>query len=192
MSLHIRGGNRTGRVGLGWAGPTVGWAKNRAEPKLARFFRAKVLTAQPALKTGPIGPNSIFKAKKIRAGRAGPGHIGLGHTGPGQIWPGFFRAKVLTAQPALKTGPVGLAHWVGPILPRLLHITSQIQSFSLVFFLFLFLQAFSLTNLQKHKLEFFFILFYLSLKESQQFLFPCLIFVLLLLLLILRTSQVQE
>ena len=113
----IRGGNRAGRAGLGLANSGPG--QNRARPKLARFFWAKVLTAQPALKTGPVGPNSIFKAKKIRAGRAGPGHTGLGHTGSSQIWPVFFRAKVLTAQPALKTGPVGLAHWVGPILPPL-------------------------------------------------------------------------
>ena len=93
-------------------------------PKLARFFRAKILTAQPALKTGPIGPNSHFKAKKIPAGRAGPGHTGpghneLGHTGPGQIWPGFFRAKNLMAQPGPNFGRTGLAHRAGPILPPL-------------------------------------------------------------------------
>ena len=84
----IRGGNRAGRAGLGWANSGPG--QNRTGPKLTRFFRAKILTAQPALKTGPIGPNSFCKAKKIRAGRAGPGH-----TGPGQIWPGFFRANNL-------------------------------------------------------------------------------------------------
>ena len=59
-----RGGNRAGRANSGSGQNWVG-------PKLARFFRAKILTAQPALKTGPIGPNSLFKAKKkIRAGWA--------------------------------------------------------------------------------------------------------------------------
>ena len=81
--LIFRGGNREGRAGLGRAnsGPGQNWAGQ----KLARFFRAKILTAQPALKTGPVGPNSLFKAKKIQTGRAEPGHTGLGHTGPGQI-----------------------------------------------------------------------------------------------------------
>ena len=71
--VSTRGGNRAGRAN---SGP----GQNRAEPKLARFFRAKILTAQPILKTEPVGPNSIFKEKKIRTDR----------TGPGQIWPGFF------------------------------------------------------------------------------------------------------
>ena len=65
-----RGGNRAGRVGLGRA--NSGPSQNRAGPKLARFFRTKILTAQPVLKTVPIGLNSLFKAKKIRPGRAGP------------------------------------------------------------------------------------------------------------------------
>ena len=82
-----------GRAGPGWAGPIVGWVKNRARPKLTRFFRAKILTAQLALKTGSIRPNSIFKAKKIRADRTGPGHTEPGHNGPGQIWPDFFSAQ---------------------------------------------------------------------------------------------------
>ena len=53
-----RGGNRAGRAG----------------PKLARFFRTKILTAQPALKIGSVGPNSLFKAKKNSdwPDRAGP------------------------------------------------------------------------------------------------------------------------
>ena len=68
---------------------------------------------------GSVGPNSHFKAKKIRAGRAGPGHTGLGHTGPGQIWPGFFRAKNLMAQPGPNFGRTGLTHRAGPILPPL-------------------------------------------------------------------------
>ena len=65
-----RAGNRAGRAGLGWANSGLG--QNRARPKLARFFRANILVAQPALKTGLVGPNSLFKAKKIRAGRARP------------------------------------------------------------------------------------------------------------------------
>ena len=71
-----RGGNQAGRAGLGRA--NSGSGQNRAGPKLARFFRAKILTAQPILKTGPIGPNSHFKAKKIRAGRAKFGPVFFG------------------------------------------------------------------------------------------------------------------
>ena len=60
-----RASNRAGRAGLGqqWAGP-----------KLARFFRAKILVAHPTLKTGLVGPNSILKAKKNsgKLGRVGP------------------------------------------------------------------------------------------------------------------------
>ena len=74
----IRGGNRGGRAGLGRA--NSGSDQNQAGPKLTRFFRAKILTAQPVLKIGLVGPNSLFKAKKNSAGRAGPGH-----TWPGQI-----------------------------------------------------------------------------------------------------------
>ena len=102
----------------------TGPGQNRAGPKLARFFRAKILTTQPALKTGPIEPNSLFKAKKIRANRAGPGHTGPGHNGPGQIWPGFFRANNLMAQPGSNFGRAGLAHRVGPILPPLIRALS--------------------------------------------------------------------
>ena len=76
--MSFRAGNRAGRA-------NGGLGQNRAGPKLARFFRIKILTAQPTLKTGLVGPNSLLKAKKIRAGRAGQGHIG-----PSQIWPGFF------------------------------------------------------------------------------------------------------
>ena len=50
-----------GRAGLGRANSGPG--QNRAGPKLARFFRAKILIAQPVLKTGPVGPNSLFKTK---------------------------------------------------------------------------------------------------------------------------------
>ena len=103
-----RGGNRAGRTGLGRAYSGLG--QNRAGPKLARFFRAKILTAQPALKTGPIGPNSLFKAKK---------KIQAGWVGPGQIWPDFFQANNLIAQPGPNFGRTGLAHRVGPIFPPL-------------------------------------------------------------------------
>ena len=93
-----------GRAGLGRANSGPG--QNRAGPKLARFFRATILTAQPALKTGPIGPNCLFKAKKNSGG-------------PGQIWPGFFWAKNLMAQPGPNFERTGLAHRAGPILPPL-------------------------------------------------------------------------
>ena len=45
-----------GRAGLDqqWAGPKSG--------------QAKILTAQPVLKTGLVGPNSLLKAKKNRGG----------------------------------------------------------------------------------------------------------------------------
>ena len=68
-----RGGNRAGRA-------NSGSGQNWAGPKLARFFRAKILTAQPALKTGSSGPNSIFKAKKNSGGpgRAIPGWAKFG------------------------------------------------------------------------------------------------------------------
>ena len=104
-----RGGNRAGRAGLGRVNSGPG--QNRAGLKLAGFFPAKILTAQPALKTGPVGPNSLFKTKKNSGGP--------GHTGPGQIWPGFFRAKYLMAQPGPNFGPTGLARRTGPILPPL-------------------------------------------------------------------------
>ena len=71
MYITNRGGNRAGRAGLGRA--NTGPGQNRAGPKLARFFRANILTAQPALKTGPVGPNSHFKAKK---NSGGPGWAG--------------------------------------------------------------------------------------------------------------------
>ena len=95
MSLvGIRAGNRVGRAGLG---------QNRAGPKLTWFFRAKNLTAQPALKTELGGPNSLLKAKKIRAGRAGSGYTRPDHIGSGQIWPGFFRANNLMVKPGLNS-----------------------------------------------------------------------------------------
>ena len=72
-----------GRAGLGQANSGLG--QNRAGPKLAWFCLAKILVAQPALKTGLVGPNSFLKAKKFRAGRAGSGHTGPGHIGQGQI-----------------------------------------------------------------------------------------------------------
>ena len=116
-SVIGRGGNRAGRARLGRA--NSGQGQNRVGPKLVRFFRAKILTAQPALKTGPVGLNSLFKAKKIPAGRAGPSHTGLSHTGPGQIWPDFFRANNLMAQSGPNFWRTGLAHQVRPILTPL-------------------------------------------------------------------------
>ena len=113
-----RGGNRAGRAGLGWANSGPG--QNRAGPNLARFFRAKILTTQSALKIGPVGPNNLLKGKKIRVGRAEPGHTGLGHTRLGQIWPDFFRVNNLMAHPDPNFGRTGLAHRVRPILPPLL------------------------------------------------------------------------
>ena len=113
----IRAGNRPGRAGLGRANGGLG--QNRAWPKLARFFRAKILTAQPALKTGLVGPNSLLKAKKIRAGQAEPYWAGsnLAH---------FFRANNLMAQLGPNSGRTGLAHQVGPILPPLDIMTNYI------------------------------------------------------------------
>ena len=108
-----RGGNRAGRAGLGRANSGPG--QNRAGPKLARCFLAKILTAQPALKTEPVGPNSIFKAKKkIRSGRAGPYRAGPNLAR-------FFRAKNLMAQPGPNFGRTGLGQFchlygVGPCI----------------------------------------------------------------------------
>ena len=110
-----RAGNRASRAGLGRANSGLG--QNRARPKLARFFWAKILTAQSALKTGLVGPNNLLKEKKYSGG---PGRTGPGHIGPGQIWPGFFWANNLMAQPGPNSGQTGLAHRVGPILPPLL------------------------------------------------------------------------
>ena len=89
IGLIPRGGNRAGRAGLGRA--NTGPGQNRAGPKLARFFRAKILIAQPALKTGPVGPNSHFKEKKIRAGRAIPGWAIPGRA---KFGPVFFGPKI--------------------------------------------------------------------------------------------------
>ena len=74
--LGCRAGNRAGQAGLGRANSGLG--QNRARPKLAQFFRAKILIAQPALKIGLVWPNSLLKEKKIRAdwvGNIGPGQI---------------------------------------------------------------------------------------------------------------------
>ena len=66
------GGNRTGRAGLGRANNEPD--QNRAGLKLARFFPVKILIAQPVLKTGSVGLNSLFKAKKNsgESNRIGP------------------------------------------------------------------------------------------------------------------------
>ena len=65
----IRDGNRADRAGLGRANSGLG--QNRVEPKLARFFRAKILVIHPTLKTGLIESNSLLKAKKKKIYRAG-------------------------------------------------------------------------------------------------------------------------
>ena len=72
-----------GRAGLDRV--NSGSGQNRAGPKLARFFQAKILIAQPALKTGPVGPNSLLKAKKKSIG---PGRA---ITGRAKFGPVFFR-----------------------------------------------------------------------------------------------------
>ena len=112
-----RDGNRAGRVGLDRANSGLG--QSLVGLKLARIFQAKILVAQPALKTELVGPNSLLKAKKIRVGQAGSGHTGPGHIGPGQIWHDFFRANNLMAQPDPNSGWTELAHRAGPILPPL-------------------------------------------------------------------------
>ena len=106
-----RAGNRAGRAGLGRANSGLG--QNRAGPKLARFFRAKILTAQPALKTGLIGKNSLLKEKKILASRAEPYRAGPNLAR-------FFLAKNLMAQPGPNSGqtwhsPLGRANFVTSI-----------------------------------------------------------------------------
>ena len=66
-----------GRAGPGqqWAGPKSGRAK------IGPVFSGQNFNSparQPALKTGPVGPNSLFKTKKIRAGRAKFGPVFFG------------------------------------------------------------------------------------------------------------------
>ena len=94
VNLHVtfRAGNRAGRV-------NNGLGQNRVGPKLTRFFWAKILVAQPALKIGLVRLNSLLKAKKIRMDRVEASHTGPGHIGPGQIWPDFFWANNLALIP---------------------------------------------------------------------------------------------
>ena len=80
LLVIIRAGNQEGRAGLGRANSGLG--QNRTGPKLIRIFRAKILVAQPTLKTRLVEPNSLLKAKKNRADRAGSGHTGASHTRP--------------------------------------------------------------------------------------------------------------
>ena len=55
----------------------------RAGPKLAWIFlKRSAGRAQPALKTMLVGPDSLLKAKKFRAGRAGPYWVGPYWAGP--------------------------------------------------------------------------------------------------------------
>ena len=99
------GGGAIGRGGMGRA--NSGPSQNRAWSKLARFFLIKILTAQSALKIRPIEPNSIFKAKKIRAGRAGPAKaipgrakFGLIFFGPIILWPTRPKFRADRANPS--------------------------------------------------------------------------------------------
>ena len=59
---------------------------DRTGPKLAQFFRAKILTTQAALKTGLVGSNSLFKAKKIGPGQAISGRAILGRAKFGPVF----------------------------------------------------------------------------------------------------------
>ena len=140
----IRGGNRAGRTGLGRANSGLG--QNWAGPKLTRFFRARILTAQPALKTGLVGPNSLFKAKIIQAGWAGPGHIG-----PGQIWPGFFWANNLMAQPDHNFGRARLAHRVGPILP---HLCTMHYALFIIHYAYVFIRIYYFIRIHTYSYKF--------------------------------------
>ena len=65
-----RAGNRAGWAKLGQA--NSGLDQNRTGSKLVQIFRTKFLIAQPALKTGLVGPNGLLKEKKIRPDRVGP------------------------------------------------------------------------------------------------------------------------
>ena len=72
MTMVIgRATNWVGRAGLDRANNGLG--QNRVGSKLARTVQAKILAAQPALKTGLVGPNSLLKAKKKKIGQAGSG-----------------------------------------------------------------------------------------------------------------------
>ena len=94
-----------GRAGRDWVRSIVGRAKTGVGPKLARFFWAKILIAQSALKIGLIGPNSIFKAKK---NSDGSGRAGSYCAEPYWVGPNlalfFFFANNLMAQPGHNSG----------------------------------------------------------------------------------------
>ena len=81
----IRDGNRADRVGLGRA--NTGLGQNRVGPKLAQFFRAKILVIHPTLKTGLIEPNSLLKAKKKKKISSGSSRVGPYRAGPGRVGP---------------------------------------------------------------------------------------------------------
>ena len=83
-----RAGNRPGRAGLGRANSGLG--QNRAGPKLAQIFRAKILAARLTLKTRLVELNSLLKAKKNLGGpgQAIPGRAILGRAKFGLV---FFR-----------------------------------------------------------------------------------------------------
>ena len=67
--------------GSGWVGSYQQWAGPKSgRAKIGPIFRDQILVAQPVLKTGLIGPNSLLKVKKIQAGRAIPDRAILGRT----------------------------------------------------------------------------------------------------------------
>ena len=82
-----------GRAGSGWARSIVGWAKIGPGQNWPGFFRAKILVAKPALKTGLVGPNSLLKAKK---NSGGPGRVGPYRAGP--YWAGPNLARFFSGQ----------------------------------------------------------------------------------------------
>ena len=129
LYLAIRVGNRAGQAGLGRA--NTGLGQNRAGPKLARFFWAKILVAQLALKTGLVEPNNLLKEKKIE--RAGPGRAipSRAILDRAKFGPVFFRANNLMAQPGPNSEWIGLAHRAGPIFPPLLAISDVSMSAAL-------------------------------------------------------------
>ena len=81
-------------LAIGRVGPAnSGLGQNRVRSNLTRIFRTKILAAQPALKTGLVGPNSLLKAKKKKSGRSG--RVGPYWAGPNLAR--FFFANNLMA-----------------------------------------------------------------------------------------------
>ena len=74
-----RAGNQAGWIGLGRVNSGIG--QNRIGSKLTWFFSIKILVAQPILKTGLVGLNSLLNVKKNRMDRIGSGHNEPSHIG---------------------------------------------------------------------------------------------------------------